>query len=70
MRGLIIDPGIVVHCDQPIRPLTEAERAERDRFIAANRAAGRVSPPSGARLVARIDEDGRDRVLPIGRLRA
>ena len=46
MRGLIMDPGVVLACDAPIRPLTRDEEAERDRFIAANRARG-VAP--GAR---------------------
>lgn len=73
MRGLIVDPGVVIEFTAPLRPLTLDERAERDRFIAANRARGLAPAPTASqagRLVARIDESGRDRTLPLGRLRA
>ena len=63
MRGLIIDAGVVVACDAPIRPLTRDEEADRDRFIAANRARAEAAP---RRVVARIDEHGRDRQPPRG----
>lgn len=70
MRGLIVDPGVVIEFAAPLRPLTLAEEAERDRFIAANRARGLAPVATGAaaRVVARIDEAGR--TLPLGRLRA
>ncbi len=73
MRGLIVDPGVVIEFAAPLRPLTREEEAERDRFIAANRArglapAGDFDARGAARLVARIDEHGRDRALPAARL--